>query len=129
MNKIKFGVSANKVGAITVYNYRIRTTANSILEQLLRKYTLYDFSVKHLYNTTVVHKISGCSKYTIFDFSSTDAMEFANIARQIDKVLLDAKIAKLNSRYNHLGTISFKNITENEMLAKEATDWFADAEL
>lgn len=121
MNKTKFGVSSTIVGAITVYNYRIRTTVDSILGQLLRKYILY--------NKKVVHTTMGCSRYTIFDFSSTNAMEFARIARQIDKVLLDAKIQKLNSRYNHLGTISFKNITENEVLAEEATDWFDCAEL
>lgn len=108
-NKIPFGVSTSKVGAITVYNYRIRCTAYGIIEQLLRKVA---FNTKYIVR-------SACDRYTIFDFSTTDAMEFASIARQIDRALLDAKIAKLNSRYNHLGTISFKDIT----MEKDYLDW------
>lgn len=98
-NKIKFGVSINKVGAFTVRNFRIRTKTGSSLDRLLAiAWEDIDTDPDVRYRRC---KTSG--DYVIHDFSSIDAYLFENVVYPKVKFrMLQAEVEDLNAKYRAL---------------------------
>ncbi len=106
MNKIKFGVSANQVGAITVWNYRLRTKKNGDLENGLRSIAhlaerCYDVSI------SIIESTQGCMRY---DFSSTNKKDFDKVVIEIDKKRAEAEILTIKEKWQHLFDVRYSKV-------------------
>jgi hypothetical protein len=111
MNKIKFGVSINKVGALTVWNYRIRTKKDSELESGLRSIAhlverWYDVSI------SIIDSTQGCMRY---DFSSTSKKDFDKVVIEIDKKRAEAEILAVKEKWQHLFDVRYGKVSRKSV--------------
>lgn len=129
MNKIKFGVSINKVGALIVYNFRIRTTSNSYLDKSLEnawdKISKAISGEEFMYNN---YTRSDGAKYSIHDFSSCYRGHFFEIFLPIIKrSMLDAKVKNLTEKYKSLHVdIQVQDLPDEELMLMEEDYWDGD---
>ncbi len=101
MNKIKFGISVNQVGAITVWNYRIRTKKDSALDKGLRTISIYDVAVG------ITDSTQNCVK---FDFSTTNKKYFDKVVIEIDKQRAEAEIIAIKEKWQHLFDVRYSKV-------------------
>lgn len=104
-NQIKFGVSTNKVGALTVYNFRIRTVQRSYLNACLicMWMTLRDNYKYEDSKPFMAHTLTRSKKYVIHDFSSISKSIFWTILYpQVKRSMLTAEVLKLRDKYKSL---------------------------
>lgn len=125
-NHIKFGVSINKVGAITVFNYRIRTTSNSYLDKSLEnawdKICGKISGEEFMYNN---YTRSDSAKYSIHDFSSCYRDHFFEIFLPIiRREMLNAKVMNLRDKYKSLHVdIQVQDLPNEEPVEAHYLNW------
>lgn len=103
MNKIKFGISVNKVGAITVWNYRLRMKKKSELQLEL-------WELAHSWHARNVHidivdSTQDCVRY---DFSSTCKKDFEMMVIEIEIVRAEVEIRAVKQKWQHLFDVSYE---------------------
>ena len=95
-NKINFGVSTTRIGALQIHNFRIRTNSprlqSSIQEYITR---LNKYSVDH--HTTVLDK-----GFVMYDFTSTKRDRFDQMLENLAKIRLTEKVNKLNDKFGEV---------------------------
>lgn len=106
MKKINFGKSITKVGAVTIYNFRVRTN-NPRLHFAIEKWLGWEYP--HQQNTPVYgekevfYQVSMMSKgYRMYDVSSLEFENFNNAVNELRVVLLSEKINKLKDKYGDM---------------------------
>lgn len=110
MNKIKFGISVNQVGAITVWNYRIRTKKESALEKALRTISVLGVLV-HITDST-----QNCVK---FDFSTTNKKYFDKVVLEIAAQRAEAEIIAVKEKWQHLFEVRYSKRSRKSIPAFE----------
>lgn len=131
-NHIKFGVSINKVGALIVYNFRIRTTSNSYLDKSLEN--AWDKICKEISGEEFMYNNytrSDGAKYSIHDFSSCYRGHFFEIFLPIIKrSMLDAKVKNLTEKYKSLHVdIQVQDLPDEEPVESHHLTWDDSCEL
>jgi hypothetical protein len=128
MNKIKFGVSINKVGALTIVNFRTRTVKNSFLDKSLHQ--AWSEILDRIHSEDLMytnHKYTESEKYSVHDFTCANKGFFFDIIYPIIKRnLLNAEIKQLEDKYKSLN-ISVK--VESLPSEEEYENWVLDPPL
>lgn len=105
MNKTPYGVSTNKVGAITVHNYRLRVIFNSNLDN---KLVALGHSLRNQfhgsYKSNMTFK-SAVKRYQTHDFSFIDTRAFNIFCNTVNMVLLEDKVKKINQKFGHVADV------------------------
>lgn len=131
MDKIKFGVSINKVGALIVYNFKIRTNCGSVLDKFLhtaREKLFNRISGSELLYISACAKRSRDDKYITYDFSSCNRhMFFEVLFPIIRREMLNAEVKNLTEKYKSLHVdIQVQDLPDEELMLMEEDYWDGD---